>query len=272
MRLVAHQTVPKVWGSSKSQNEDVYIPQRNGKKPFRRFVMCDGATTSFAGQAWAWSLARSLHAAPSRTEIETNCLFQNDAEFLEHYRDDFFRECFKSAILKYEKMFDVANLSYFKQEAFKRGSASTFLMLSQETENPDIIHLTSIGDTCCFIINADGEVLQSFPLSNASDFSTSAYLVDSRTEMQQTMFQPDTRTLFWRATTVNLSNSSNAKIICATDAVSQWIVAHGDQPTKVSKLLAAATKSRKSFEREILSHRSDGTMAVDDSTIAILER
>ncbi len=272
MRLLAHQTIPKVWGSSKSQNEDVYIPQKNSKKPFRRFVMCDGATTSFAGHAWACSLAKSLYSAPSRVEIETNSLFQNDAVFLEQYRDDFFCKCFKNAVAKYEKMFNVANLSYFKQEAFKRGSASTFLMLSQETTNPDIIHLTSIGDTCCFIIDAGGEVLQSFPLSDASEFSTSAYLVDSRTEMQQAMFKPDTRTLFWRTTTISLSDSPVAKIVCATDAVSQWIVAHGNQPTTVSMLLATAMKSRKSFEREIISHRSDGTMAVDDSTIAILER
>lgn len=272
MRLVAHQTTPKVCGSPKSQNEDVFYPQRNGRKPFSRFVMCDGATTGFAGHVWADSLARSLFAAPSRIEIETDSLFHDDAAFQGHCRDDFFGECFKKAVGNYERVFDVSKLSFFKQEAFKRGSASTFLMLSQESMNPDIIHLTAIGDTCCFVIGSEGEIQKCFPLSDASDFSTSAYLVDSRIEMQKAMFDSDTRGFFWRATTLNLSDTSDVKIVCATDAVSQWIVAHKNQPEEVARLLTASMKSRKAFEHVILAHRTDGSMAVDDSTIAILEK
>lgn len=272
MRLVAHKTIPKVCGSPKSQNEDVFYPQRNGKKPFSRFVMCDGATTSFAGHVWADSLAKALSAAPSRIEIESDILFHDDAAFLEHCRDEFFGECFKKSVARYEKQFDVSKLSYFKQEAFKRGSASTFLMLSQEAMDPNVIHLTAIGDTCCFVIGTEGEILECFPLSNPLDFSTSAYLVDSRAEMQKVVFSPETRELFWRTSTLNLSGKPEVKIVCATDAVSQWIVAHKSQPDFIAAFLTAAMKSWKTFEREILSHRVDGSMAVDDSTIVILEK
>ena len=273
MRLVAHKTLPKVLGSKASQNEDTFLPQRNGGRPLRRFVMCDGATSSFSGRTWAHSLAKALFAAPYKIEVETDSLFHNDKDFLARIKDDFFRKSLECAVSLYERKFDIAKLSFFKQEAFKRGSAATFLMILQEMDNPDIFHMVAVGDTCCFLITPSGGIFRSFPLSEVSEFSTSAYLVDSRKETQKALFASETRLFFWREATIDLSETPDVRIVCATDAVSQWIIANRDNPCKITKFLdTVMAKSCRAFVKTIQNQRQSGEIAVDDSTVAILEK
>ena len=269
MRLIAHQSVAKVIGSQ--QNEDVFFPMRKSQKPFSRFVMCDGATTSFAGHAWAKALAKALYSAPKSVEVFANELFRDDEHFQNSIRDEFFSNCFKQAIAEYEKQYDVSKLSFFKQEAFKRGSAATLLFLVQDDKTPDTIYLTAIGDTCCFIMDSANNVIRSFPLTSVEEFSTSAYLVDTKKEGLKALFNPTTREFFWKRATVDISSGDGVKIVCATDAISQWIIANSCNANAISELLLSVEKPRRQyFESFIQSLRHNGAIAVDDSTIAVL--
>lgn len=270
MKFVAKQTTPKVAGSPTRQNEDVFRPSHS-KRDISRFVLCDGATTSFAGHAWAEALAEAM-VIGRMPQPDSYPLLVGDAGYLTHLRDMFFKAVITTAKNKYEKVYDISKLSFFKQEAFKRGSASTFLMLEQDPTDANSIAVTSIGDTCVFVATEEGRIAQSFPLTRVEEFSTSAYLVESRDDAIAMLFDSQTRDLYWRRTTLDLNGFEEAKLVCATDAVSQWIVANKDNLDALRGLFEATAKSKKAFSRFIGDRRLEGAMGIDDSTVVILEK
>lgn len=270
MKFVAKQTMPKVAGSPARQNEDVFRPSHS-KRDISRFVLCDGATTSFAGHVWAEALAEAM-VTGRMPQLDSYPLLVGDVGYLSSLRDVFFKDVITAAKHKYENVYDISKLSFFKQEAFKRGSASTFLMLEQDPTDANSIAVTSVGDTCVFVATEEGRIAQSFPLTRVEEFSTSAYLVESRDDAIARLFDSQTRDLYWRRTMLDLNGYGEAKLVCATDAVSQWIVANKDNLDALRGLFEATAKSKKAFSRFIRDLRLEGAMGIDDSTVVILEK
>ena len=166
----------------------------------------------------------------------------------------------------------MAGMDHSTIEAFKRGSSATLLLVEQDKNNRNLLHITTVGDTCCFVVDNRCRILKAFPLENADDFSTSAYLITVTYEGLKQLFDERTSSLYWKRTHLDMSEFASAMLLCATDAVSQWIVSNKDRPNEIARLIKAvkATNPRK-FVGFIEYERSRNKMPVDDSTAALLE-
>lgn len=252
MKILGIRTVTKVLGDPPERNEDTCTPFERGLT-VSSFVMCDGATTGFSSRKWADALASSVANATG--------------EGVE--------QAVREAKKNYESQFDLSKLSFFKQEAFKRGSMSTLLIARQDAERPSIIHLTAVGDSCCFLVRS-GRVEKSFPLSNASEFSTSAYLLETSDEKLEWAFREETKELYWKRADWDVSAFRGCHLVFATDAVSQWIAGMREKGNfnevgaLVKNVIRSGEKFQHKFEGFVANARQHQGMAVDDSTVAVI--
>ena len=86
------------------------------------------------------------------------------------------------------------------------------------------------------------------------------------------LFDERTSSFYWKRTDIDMNEFSDAMLLCATDAVSQWIVSNKDRPNAIARLIKAvkATNPRK-FAGFIEYERSRNKIPVDDSTAVLLE-
>lgn len=252
MRLLWNKTTTKVFGDAHVHNEDVFLPKGKGGESIHRFVMCDGATSSYAARKWAQMLATAF-AADSGESV---------------------KERVYSAAKAYEANYPataLAGLDHCTIEAFKRGSSATLLLLEQE-EDGGSINVTAVGDTCIFLFDEHCLITDSFPLSDEAQFSTSAYLITVTFEGLKSLFSEKTRDLYWKHKTFSAADIGSTKILCATDAVAQWVAANRNRPRDIERLIKAVRScNKKKFAGFIEYERSQRRMATDDSTVAILE-
>ena len=175
---------------------------------------------------------------------------------------------------KYESKYpltSLAGMSHAEIEAFKRGSSATLLLLETTPSGPRRIHAKAVGDTCLFVLDGEGRVVYSFPLTAQEQFSTSAYLVTVTFEGLRQLFDEQTKGFYWKEFEIDLTDKPDALLLCATDAVSQWIVARRDRPGEINRLIKAVKRpTKEKFVRFIERERRLGTMPTDDSTVAIL--
>lgn len=251
MKLVWHKTTTKIFGDRLVKNEDVYscVKQSNN---IGRFVMCDGATSSYSARVWAKALVSN---------------FANNGDFSD-------RERVYAAARKYEAQYPptaLAGMDYCTIEAFKRGSSATLLLVVQDEVKPNLIHVTAVGDTCCFVVDDEYRVLKCFPVSEPQDFSTSAYLITVTFEGLKQLFDEKTCGYYWKRMDLDMNAYPRSKLICATDAVSQWITANKNRPESICRFLRAVASKRSDFVRFIENEREKKMMPVDDSSVAILE-
>ena len=158
MRLLWHKTTTKVFGDHRSNNEDAFLRCKTRGEDISRFVMCDGATSSYAARVWSNALVSRF--------AETGEISDKDRVY--------------AAAKEYEAKYPptaLAGMDHSAIESFKRGSSSTLLLVEQDKSNRNLLHLTAVGDTCFFVVDDKYHILKSFPLENSSDFSTSAYLI-----------------------------------------------------------------------------------------------
>lgn len=254
MNLRWHKTTTKVYGDRSSKNEDVFLHVKRRGEDIDRFVMCDGATSSYAARVWAELLMKSF----------AQCGDLSD------------RDRIYAAVRDYEALYPpmaMAGMDHCSIEAFKRGSSATLLLIVQDKDNRKMLHITAVGDTCCFVIDKEFRVLKSFPLENVQDFSTSTYLLTVTFEGIKQLFAENTRGRYWKKICLDMGEYPGAKLVCATDAVSQWIVANRKCPERISQLITAVRGSRKHgrFVRFIECERGLNAMPVDDSSVAVLE-
>lgn len=253
MRLCCHRTTTKVFGDPRIKNEDYYLPRCNREVVFQRFVMCDGATSSYAARAWAEELAMAFEPCGEATE----------------------KERVFNAAKQYESKFPVSSLAGMDHstiEAFKRGSSATLLVVEQDKSNPLLFHLTAVGDTCAFVIDGNNRIIDSFPLNDAKEFSTSAYLVTATFEGLKLLFDEKTKDFYWKTKDILLPSKQGCKILCATDAVAQWIAANKETPRNMERFFKAVRNhNKRKFAGFIEYERSKGAMPVDDSSVALLE-
>ena len=253
MRLLWHKTTTKVFGDRHVKNEDVFLRVKSRGESIDRFVMCDGATSSYSARVWASALVANFAQCNDRSD----------------------KDRVYAAAREYETQYpptSMAGMDHCAIEAFKRGSSATLLLVVQDKSQRNILHVTAVGDTCCFVVDEKFHVLKCFPLSSPQEFSTSAYLITVTFEGLKQLFDESTSGYYWKRADVDMSEYPGAKLICATDAVSQWIAANKDRPDCIARLVAAvkATKRGK-FARFIEYERGRKTMPVDDSSVAILE-
>jgi hypothetical protein len=78
------------------------------------------------------------------------------------------------------------------------------------------------------VIGPDFRVQASFPLSKPEEFSTSAYLITVTFEGLKQLFDPQTSAYYWKRCDIDMREYKGSFLLCATDAVSQWITAHKD--------------------------------------------
>ena len=252
MNLLWRKTTTKVFGDAHTKNEDVFLPHCSRKEAINRFVMCDGATSSYASRAWAAVLASEFVLAGEMSV----------------------RDRVYAAAKQYEAKYPVSSLAgmnHSEIEAFKRGSSATLLLLEQTSSEPLRIHVKAVGDTCVFVLDVKGRVTRSFPLEATEQFSTSAYLVTVTFEGLKQLFDEQTKDYYWKETDIDLSDQPDSLLLCATDAVSQWIMARRDRPDEIRRLLKAVKRpGRDKFARFIEHERKAGAMPTDDSTVAII--
>lgn len=251
MHLLGTQTTTKVFGASQVTNEDCFAPHVKKQAEISRFVMCDGATTGFAGGAWAQALAAAISDNDGSINWQAVVSCARDAH---------------NARFKPEQM------NVFKQQNFMKGSSSTVLLAEQDSINSHVVRLTAIGDSCCFAMRPDGVILKAFPISNEADFAKDPYLVTCTDEGIRCLFDQQYKNLFWKTDVWDFSILKGCRIVCATDAVSRWIEKNRSNPSKVQGLVdfALHKKRRREFATRIQWLREHDGMATDDSTIAIL--
>ena len=252
MRLLWHKTTTKVFGDSGDKNEDVFLI-KPPHESIRRFVMCDGATSSFAARAWASLIVKSFAEDNGRSD----------------------RERVYDAASGYETQYPptaMAGMEHCAIEAFKRGSSSTLLLIVQDGTNHNQLHITAVGDSCCFVVDRRYHVIKSFPIAEPKIFSTSTPLVTVTFEGLRQLFDEQVSGYYWRRLDIDVSKCRGVKIICATDAISQWIAARKASPRSISRLMKAVkTKGCDEFVKFVERERARKKMSVDDSSIAILE-
>ena len=252
MKLLWRKTTTKVFGDAHLKNEDVFLPRCSRNEDIDRFVMCDGATSSYASRPWAEALASEFVSPGEMSD----------------------KERVYSAAKKYEAKYpptSLAGMSHAEIEAFKRGSSATLLLIETSPSEPRRIHVKAVGDTCVFVLDGEGRVVHSFPLTAPEQFSTSAYLVTVTFEGLKQLFDDQTKGFYWKEVDIDLTDKPDALLLCATDAVSQWIVARRDRPGEINRLIKAVKRpTKEKFVRFIERERRLGTMPTDDSTVAIL--
>lgn len=252
MKLLWHKTTTKVFGDRHVKNEDVFLHVKSRDEEIERFVMCDGATSSYSAKMWASILVTAF----------SKC------------GDDSNRDRVYAAAHEYETQYPptaMAGMDHCSIEAFKRGSSATLLLVVQDEIDRNILHVTTVGDTCCFVMDDEFRILESFPFASPHDFSTSAFLVTVTFEGLNQLFDEKTSGYYWKKIDFDMSKYPGSKLICATDAVSQWITANKNRPKSISRLVRAVKASKRNkFVRFIEYERGRKTMAVDDSSVAIL--
>lgn len=213
--------------------------------------MCDGATTGFAGGAWAQELAAAISG--SEGKIVWN-------------------EVVSAARNAYNARFNPEQMNVFKQQNFAKGSSSTVMLVEQDAAHANLVHVTAIGDTCCFAVRPDGVILKAFPISDPADFAKDPYLVTCTDDGIRFLFDEQYKDLFWKRDTWDFSELAGCRLLCATDAVSRWIGQNTSNPSKIAWLinLAIRKKRKKAYAKRIQWLREHDGMVTDDSTIAVL--
>ncbi|NVO13601.1 MAG: hypothetical protein HXX10_06145 [Rhodoplanes sp.] len=142
-------SVPKRFDAP-GENEDAFVVSPDAK----RFVVCDGATASFASGRWARLLAAAFVGHPPL-----------DGERLAGARHD------------YERSFDQRAWPPYRRNAYRRGSYAAFTgLLIWPRER--LYAVQAVGDSICVL--ADGaELVSAFPLADPAAFGQHPVLLST---------------------------------------------------------------------------------------------
>lgn len=224
------QHLPRVWSVRKTlgirPNEDRwYLRGDNGTA-----ALSDGASVSFDSAAWARLLVRSFVELPSSVP-----------------------DWLARSLSRFNQIHDRESLSWAKQAAFDRGSFASFIGLRWLSR--DIVQFVLLGDSCVFL--CDGDVLlESEPYKHAEQFKQNPLLVGTVGSLEKKDFD---HFEFCPA------NYKDPSILCATDALSQWILRH-ESPSDALRRLRSI-ESYLDFEQFVIEERAASRMKVDDTTL-----
>lgn len=232
-------------GHTTSEYEDAYATSEPGSYPFRAAV-ADGATESAFSGPWA---RRLTGAYANSGDLSAT---------LAGLRDGFHRISRRG------------HVPWYLREKSEEGAHAAFAGL--EVEGGDAGGTwtgQAVGD-CCILHVRDHAFLQSWPLSNPAEFSSTPALISSR-EM------PDEETILrtkgqWQP---------GDRFILATDALAAWLLGHGSTGAAPGSERAAAATGEFNdaarrmldgeFEGVVVKARTDGSMRNDDVTAVVID-
>jgi hypothetical protein len=210
-----------------------WMDAATGSEQRQRFAIADGASNdSFASYKWARLL----------TESYVRC--EDDSAFGSPEWLHALAATWSNSRELYEHPLD--------KESFDAGSFATFLGVSIATQFPKW-HAIAVGDTCLFHVR-DYKLLRTWPLANASEFTSRPQLVPSLPAR-------------FRADTVRRAQgmlSVGDSILLATDELAKWALSRPAGHSPWDFLLHVQNRD---FRRAVSELRSAGEMGVDDMTL-----
>jgi serine/threonine protein phosphatase PrpC len=198
----------------------------------QRAAVFDGATESFAARRWV--------------EIIRQQWLTGDPFWI------------RNAQVAYARDIEALNLSWAQLEAAERGSYTTLVSLEMV---PSGLQITTVGDSCVFLLNAN-QIIGCAPYVSDGEFFASPQAISTRPQ--------DGSDSALNSTTFILSPETlKAKhLLLATDALSQWLMIK-DSQERVSRLIRALKTDE--LARLVTQERANGSMKTDDTTALYLE-
>ena len=229
-------------GHTTSEYEDAYATSDPDASSFRAAV-ADGATESAFSGPWARRLTGAYANSGDLSEA------------LGHLRERFHRISRRG------------HLPWYLREKSEEGAHAAFAGLEIEGgEAGGSWTGQAVGD-CCILHIRDGALLQSWPLSDAAEFSSTPNLISSReTPSEQALLRTSGR---WQP---------GDRFVLATDALAAWLLGHGTtgarpggQPANRGLSDAARAILDGEFDRVVVQARLDGSMRNDDVTAIVID-
>lgn len=236
MRRVRAWSVPKQLDAP-AENEDAFA----GNAASTAFVVCDGATESFASGRWARALAAAF---VSRAPLDRTLL--------------------AGARAVYEQSFDMRKWPPYRRNAHRRGSYAAFVGLMLWPKE-HLYAIQAVGDSIC-VLTEGTTLVRAFPLDSPAAFerrpvllSTNdhanlvggVHLLDRSGIWMVGRWPPHARTAFH----------------LMTDALGAWVLA--DPAGRIARLQALETED--AFTTLVTEEQSAGRLRTDDTTVMIVE-
>lgn len=238
MKVIFKGQVPKDLSYPESMEDAMAFSASND-----RIAISDGASESFDSKIWAQLLVDNFI-----TKTYVNQTWLN--EIIEQFAANF----------------NLASMSWSKAAAFERGSFATLLGIEifQERQEVEII---SVGDSLAVLLDG-AELVKTFTYQSFDQFQQRPTLFCSNLVDNKFIQEPNFYSLY--QTTWNLGKLRAPKILCMTDALSEWALrkAAEDNPQWEFLLGISDDKILTDF---VMHERANRTMKVDDITLVSIE-
>jgi hypothetical protein len=196
-------------------------------------ALSDGASVSFDSAAWAKILVRRYRRNPQ-----------------------FDRDWLNGAITDFAKLYDRESLPWMQQASFDRGTFASLLGVSHIRAGA--VNVLAVGDSIAVLCEGD-QVVGSFPYTSPEQFEQRPQLLSTNAADNDFLDEIEPRR--W-----NLDEYDRPALLCMTDALGQWVLAHRDEkPSPIATL--RHIKSSTSFERFVPAERESGRLRRDDTTL-----
>ena len=233
-RLPLAFSVPK---REDQHNEDSFYRSAKGV-----YALSDGASVSFDSASWARILVRRYTRNP-----------------------EFTREWLQAAIAEFCKLYDRDKLPWMQQASFDRGSFASLLGVRM-VDGGRAIQVLSVGD--CLAVLCDGDRIKAtFPLSSASEFSTSPQLIC--TNPMHNAFLEKMDFSYDLVADWSFRGLEQPALLCMTDALGHWLLSQRDRDCSPISILRKV-RTPGAFARFVKEERAAGRLKRDDTTLIAL--
>lgn len=249
-KLKFKASIPKDGYSDNSCQDRYAVFSEQGK-----FAISDGATAAIYAEIWADILVNSFEKLDLFTaDLVNSDLAANIALWL--------KEC-KLLWQKKEQELTKQAASDFILQKLLEGSQATFLGLAfniNEANNNNLAWRSfAIGDSCLFIVS-DNDLVCSFPIKDAQQFSATPDLID--TKIANYKFDDN------QLITGNIGLGSRCYLM--TDALAQWFLEQVSTNQQPWQQLDKIAEQNNLFE-VVDTYRKQGEIRNDDVALLIVE-
>jgi len=143
-----------------------------------------------------------------------------------------------------------------QQASFDRGTFASLLGIRHD--GAGIVDVLAVGDSIAVLCEGD-RILSSYPYTTPGEFEQRPRLLS--TNAAENNFIDEIEPLRW-----NLNEYDRPALVCMTDALGQWVLAHrDDEPSPIAIL--RQVKSIAGFKRFVTSERKASRLRRDDTTL-----
>jgi hypothetical protein len=246
-RAIFAGTVPKDFTYPESNEDKLDVCDAR-----RVYVMSDGASESYNSKLWAEVLVKQAGSGALRPP---------------------FTRWLKHAIAQYDERSDLANLSWSQEAAFARGSFASLLVVIL---HDDRIQVIGIGDTIVVLV-VNNRIEHSFPYEDFEQFRQRPHLLSTVRSRHSTQFFRDAlRSLIDRSCSQSGCSacwsyplSSDAILICATDAIGEWLLRKDDQADDRLRRIVSV-RTQEDLTELVEKARFEDRMRRDDSSLILI--